>query len=372
MQVTKDLISEQEYTELSSLLIRIENEIKTAELQSLLARQVPTIPSPNEPLIDSLFFKPEHSVESLAVRSHEWQKVILPTSTENVHINLPSAPMTLHLKDWAPQADYLLKDLTHFLQLSHQAAEKGHHQEVYDFFIKILRLLPLPSSDLSTKGGQFWQEVIKSHPNEITGLMNSIVDFSHLFYVSCFKINGSLDSPPAKTHAIIKSLHIQNILKEHSSLNEMGLGKVPGAFKFLECFFRDRNNHYFRELWFRSMDPLITEELYHIYLDLQKMSAQYKDLVFDWYFMKDDQTLFNGYNPPDFNSLKNPELVSIKNLLENSPRFVKKADAFYQELFDKKLLSKIFRKPFLQLERNQKIEFIYTIGANALLPSLFS
>lgn len=384
LQVTKDFISEEEYISLSSFLATLKDEVEMAKNQSILDRQTPKIlyeplgKSELEFINDSIeigpfSFKRHRPIETFIESSSHLHSNEIIFNTEK---HFPKDPITPCLNNWNPQPNVLLKDLTHFIELCHQATENGDYQEVHTFFIKVLRLLPLPSSLLSTPGGQFWEEVIRSHPCEIANLMEAFVELPHLFYVSCFKTNGLQDFSPSGTHAIIKSLHIQNILKEHSSLKEIGLDKIPGAFKFLEKFFKDSDG-ITRELWFRPMDPLIAEELYAIYLDLIKMSAEYKPLVFDWDFDDDHnrQTLFSALHAPNFkeDSLKenNPEFISIKNLIENSPEFLKKTNEFHQDLFINNKLVNIFDKPFLNFTLNEKIKFVYTLGANALLPSLF-
>lgn len=391
VQAMQGLISAEEYTQLIGLLAYMENSIDKARSQHIekLAENTPLIPVTSDEL----------NLPTSMPRNHDLSAYSLTNEIKECSKKSQPSDLLVHLNQWKPNAATLQKDLILFCSICDTAIQNDQYSDVNAFFLQFMRSLPVPTSDLSNIGGKFWQEVIQEHQESITELMQLIAQLSDHFYLSCFNIEGSVACPPARTHAIVKALHIQNILKLHSPLAQLGL-TMPSDFTFLEQIFSEGK---FRELNFCPTDPLIMQELTYIYHDLKEMEKPFltnlqmkgreedhyriRGLAFEW---KNDVARSDKTGTPYFTEINsvqsphylNPELAFIQNQLKTDPEYFRKAAEWHKkyksiEKPDNSSITFDFgftnnnKKPFHELNIYEQIALIYCEGPEELLPNPF-
>lgn len=369
----QELISPAEYTQLTGLLAFMENTVIKAQ-NRYIREEIEY--SPLIPVTRKQLNLPTKSFSPIASISTHF-----PSDATDIPETLPS-DLPLKFNKWEPKAKTLASDLKWFCSLCDVAESSEQYSDINIFYLQIMRRLPVPSLNPSTESGRFWNEVIQKNQENIPELMKSIADFASYYYTSCFSIEGSLACPPERTHAVIKALHIQNILKLHSPLAQMGF-TMPGEFSYLEQIF---SNQKFRELHFRPTDPLVYEELACIYEDLKKMAApfgktleytcgskfRHHGLVFEWNndlsTIKEQTPYFIEFNKNTVNSEHlNPEFIFIRDKIKNDPEFFKIAEDQYKKI---KKYDSTKQKSFIELEIHEQIAFVYSEGQN-FLPKLF-
>ncbi|HEV8051846.1 MAG TPA: hypothetical protein VGP47_05065, partial [Parachlamydiaceae bacterium] len=395
LHISKELISEKEFMQLSALLLVVETQVIKAERQGLKEQALvsESMPIASEPL-KLLSSTPETQIELynryplLFPSKYSFSILKVDASADISTSKSVQKDVTLRnmLNVWEPKPDTLCGDLQEINNFFKKMLVDGKHEEVNHIFLEIIRRLPMPTSDLSTEAGLFWNMAIEQNVDKIPELMAVVAQLTGSYYSSCFYIEGSAACPPARTYALIKSLHIQNILKLHSPLaTVMGL-TMPVEFAYLEQIYSEG---WKREMGFRTTDPLIQEELSGIYKDLQKMAAPFaiNEGVITFRQTGLPFEIFN-VNQPDMcyfcnematNSVLrqrnlSPEFVYIqKKLKEDRDYFEKAAESYKKYDLDNKENSwlRAKGKAFKDLESNEQIAHVYCHGGEELLPTLF-
>lgn len=409
VKVMKNLIPSQEYVQIVALLARIETDLdqtheehikkrrESANQISLQLHELHVPPAANQPpeiepgelhklsLEELQKYKQASALYKESVRKAD--RSVLNTKSifglSTLSESKASIDVTQKLSSWKPEVKNLVKNLQEFNGICEEANTNHQYRTSHHLFQQVMRLLPVPTTDCLTEEGRFWKIFIEEQSEEIPELMSTIAQLSHHYYTSCFYVDGSTACPPARTHALIKSLHIQNILKPYSVLGELNLS-MPAEFDYLDQLFSEGK---YREIAFRSTDPLVSDELRRMHTDLKKMAAPFakqnkgnaecknSGLAFEWakspYRHEFDEKAATQafYRSNDLN----PEFAWIQKLLKEDGRFAKDAAAHYTTLKQEgRHISPIFSAPsFNELSTCEKIAFIYTAGDEKLLPPLF-
>lgn len=323
-------ISEEEFIQAIGMLSTIRESIEAAENSQKEVIQAPLVPTSADALSWSKIDPSAHKGYPSLFRVSPNKKDKISSDKADFSQKLLEASKT-----WAPSPVSLLSDITTFSQLAKESIEDNQTEAVNDFFIQVMRRLPIPSADPNSPGSVFWQEVAANFDEkQIDEIMENFSQLAQYYLKSSYCIDGSPALFPSRVYAALKALYIQEILKDHSSLVALGLG-MPADFSCFNEIFSEPSVHglAYRQLAFRSKDPLISGELASMYADLKNRATAYRNLAFvpesskygfpSSYFLSPDKADEKWFVDP-----LNPEFAYVKRVLRKNNDKVFPKDIF--------------------------------------------